>query len=139
MPKRLETFLWERLQGSRKKQGLEKVERSELSLLAAYYRSNNAGVWIPTCYRLSGQKNSKTQKTPKHSEKNNIIQSLQQCITHKAHYTSKIYQKEETGKRDPESRQKAAHRNQILNDPYVRISQGFLSKYYKYVQVFKGK
>lgn len=139
MPKRLDDLPLGKTPRLQKKATAGKSGKIWLNLLAAYYRSNNAGVWIPTCYRLSGQKKSKTQKTPKHSEKNNRIQSLQQCITHKAHYTSKIYQKEETGKRDPESRQKAAHRNQILNDSYVRISQGFLSKYYKYVQVFKGK
>lgn len=53
-----------------------------------------------------------------------------------AKFTRKKKQEKETHTED----KKAAHRNQILNDLHVRISrQGFLSKYYKYVQIFKGK
>lgn len=69
-----------------------------------------------------------------HQEKNHRIQSLQH-ITYKQNLPE-----QRNRKRDPESRKKPVHRNQILNDLDIRINrQGFQSSIINMFKYLKEK
>jgi len=105
---------------------LEKVERSELSLLAAaFYRSNNVGSLNPG---MSHSTRTKKPKKPHNTQRKITESKAYNNISPTMPITQAKFTRKKKQEKDKSQDKKAAYRNQILNDPYVRISrQGFLS------------